>query len=173
VRDAPLHLAALVGATLGAIAVHLVAPGLVKLWIAVLALLSGLHALLGRAGSTTVRAWPSPATLAVLGVLVGFGSGLSGTGGPILLLPLLLLLRQDLGRAVAAALVLQIPIALASTTAHLAFGRLDLRIGAAVALALSLGAWLGRRAARRIDAARLKQATGCVLVATGVAYLAA
>lgn len=144
----------------------------VKLWIAVLAFVSGVHALVGAVldRRRAPRSWPRGGALAAIGLAVGAGSGLSGTGGPILLLPVLLLLGQDLARSVAAALVLQIPIALASTTAHFAMGRLDVRLGLTIAAGLVVGAWLGRRLARRTDARVLKIATGVVLVATGVGY---
>ena len=171
--DAPLHLAALLGAAVGAFAVHAVAPGAVRLWIAALAFLSGVHALVGVLArrDRLPAAWPaSPVVLGGIGLAVGFGSGLSGTGGPILLLPVLLLMRQELARSVAAALVLQVPIALAATSVHAALGRLDIPLAVAIAAGLSLGVWLGRRIARRADLRKLRIATGCVLIATGLGY---
>jgi uncharacterized membrane protein YfcA len=171
--DLPLHLAALVGAALGAYAVHIVPTGWVRLWIAALAFTSGVHAL---AGALTRRArvpapWPRSAiVLGAIGLAVGLGSGLSGTGGPILLLPVLLLMRQDLARSVAAALVLQVPIALASTTVHAVLGRLDVVLALAIAAGLTLGVWVGRRLAKRADVRVLRIATGLVLLATGLGY---
>jgi uncharacterized membrane protein YfcA len=172
-EDLPLHAAALVGAALGALAVHAVPAGTVRLWIALLAFLSGVHALVGAFArrERAPAAWSaSPLALGTIGLAVGVGSGLSGTGGPILLLPVLLLLRQDLARSVAAALVLQVPIALASTATHALLGRLDVALAAAIAVGLTLGVWLGRRLARRADVRRLRIATGLVLVATGLGY---
>lgn len=170
--DLPLHVAAFVGAAAGALAVHVVPAAGVQLWIAALAFVSGVHALVGAlaASPRASKPWPRAAALVAIGLAVGTGSGLSGTAGPILLLPVLLLLGQDLSRSVAAALVLQIPIAVAATGAHLATGRLDVRLGLAIAAGLALGAWLGRRLAGRIDARRLKIVTGLVLVATGIGY---
>lgn len=171
--DLPLHGAALVGAALGALAVHAVPAGAVRLWIAALAVLSGLHAMLGawRRRERAPAAWPgSPLVQGTIGLAVGVGSGLSGTGGPILLLPVLLLLRQDLARSVAAALVLQVPIALAATTVHAALGRLDVALALAIAVGLSIGVWLGRRLARRADVRSLRIATGLVLLAAGLGY---
>ncbi len=138
-----------------------------------LAIVSGLHALFGRARAGPARPWPGTVGLALLGLLVGFGWGLSGTGGPILLLPLLLLGGRDPARSVAAGLVVQIPIALASTATHFAAGGLDLHLGLVVAAGLAAGAWLGQRVARRAEARGLQRATGVVLVAVGIAYAAA
>ena len=171
--DLPLHLAALAGAALGAYAVHAVPAGYVRLWIAALAFASGVHALVGAwmRRERAPAAWPrSPFVLGAIGLAVGVGSGLSGTGGPILLLPVLLLMRQDLARSVAAALVLQVPIALASTTVHAVLGRLDVLLALAIAAGLSLGVWIGRRLAKRANVRMLRVATGLVLVATGLGY---
>jgi hypothetical protein len=171
-RDAPLHLAAFAGAALGAFAVHAVPGGWVRLWIAALAFASGVHALVGvwRSRARAPAAWPGATALGCIGLAVGVGSGLSGTGGPILLLPVLLLLRQDLARSVPAALVLQVPVALAATGVHVALGRLDVPLALAIAAGLAAGVWLGRRIARRADATKLRVATGLVLIATGLGY---
>lgn len=151
---------------------HIIPAAGVKLWIAALAFVSGVHALASALAARTgaAKPWPRPATLALAGLAVGAGSGLSGTGGPILLLPVLLLLRQALGRSVTAALVLQIPVALAATTVHLAMGRLDVPLAIAIAAGLALGVWLGRRIARRVDVRQLRIATALVLIATGLGY---
>ena len=105
---------------------------------------------------------------ATLGLLAGIGSALSGTGGPVMLLPLLLLRRCDFERSVQVALVMQVPIALAATLTHASAGRFDLSAGAAVALVLLVGAEIGRRLARRWSQRSLQTATAVLLLATGV-----
>lgn len=167
----PLHAAALCGAAAGALAVHAVSPGAVRLWVAALAAGSGLYTLatLRRLAAAGRDGLPPPA-LALVGALVGAGSALSGTGGPVLLLPVLLLLGLPTVASVAAAQVVQLPIALAATATHAAAGRLDLRLGLVVGLALLAGAWAGQRLARRADPLRLRAATALALVATGLVY---
>lgn len=167
----PLHLAALAGAAGGALLVHQVPPGAVRLWVAALAAGSGLHTLwLLRRPPAAARPPLGPLALVLVGAAVGCGSALSGTGGPVLLLPVLMLLGLPTLPSVAAAQAVQLPIALAASSAHALAGRLDWGLGLAVGAALLAGAWAGRQAARRLDARRLRLATALALIATGVVY---
>ena len=50
-------------------------------------------------------------------------------------------------------------------------GRIDFVLGAAVAVALVVGAWLGRRLARGSNVRALQAATASVLLATGAWFL--
>jgi uncharacterized membrane protein YfcA len=103
-----------------------------------------------------------------MGLLVGVGSALSGTGGPVMLLPLLMLRHCPFERSVQVALVLQVPIALAATVTHAAAGRLDLGYGVAVALLLLAAAETGRRLSRRWPRRVLQAVTAVLLVGTGL-----
>lgn len=174
-RDAPLMLTALVGAGAGA-ALTAWAPGdAVRGWIGLLALASGAHALwrLHRSDPRADHPWPGLGGQVALGLGVGLGSALSGTGGPVMLLPILMLMRRPLSRAIVAAQVIQLPIAIAASGAHALAGRLDWRLGATIAVALLLGAWAGRRLARRANPRPLQAATAAVLLATGAWFLLA
>jgi uncharacterized membrane protein YfcA len=174
-RDAPLMLTALLGAGAGA-ALTAWAPGeAVRGWIGLLALASGAHALwrLHRPDPRADHPWPGLGGQIALGLGVGLGSALSGTGGPVMLLPMLMLLRRPLSRAIVAAQVIQLPIAIAASGAHALAGRLDWRLGATIAVALLLGAWAGRRLARRANPRPLQAATAAVLLATGAWFLLA
>lgn len=167
----PMHLAALAGAAGGALLVHQVAPGVVRLWVAALAVGSGCYTLWAmRRPATPPRRHLGLPALALVGAAVGCGSALSGTGGPVLLLPVLMLLGLPTLPSVAAAQAVQLPIALAASSAHALAGRLDWGLGLAVGAALLAGAWAGRHAARRLDARRLRLATALALIATGVVY---
>lgn len=168
----PLHLAALGGAAAGALLVHHVPSSLVRGWVAVLTIGSGLHALVTarRAAGGAARPWPRAPGLMALGAAVGCGSALSGTGGPVLLLPVLLLLGLPTAASVAVAQAVQLPIALAASATHLAAGRLDLQLALAVGVLLLAGAWAGRQLAGRADPATLRRLTALALIATGAWY---
>ena len=172
--DAVLLIAALAGALAGAALTTTIPGAWIRAWIGVLALVSGLFGLWrlrAPASHEAGRAWPGPLAQAGLGLVVGAGSALSGTGGPVMLLPWLLLTGRPLLRAVALAQVLQVPIALAATAAHAAAGRIDWLLGAGVAGVLIAGAWAGRRAARRIPPRPLNAGTATLLIATGLWFL--
>jgi hypothetical protein len=160
---------ALAGAALGALTLAWLPADGVRLTVGLIALGSGLYALFGRARH---RATPLPAfALALLGLVVGCLSAWSGTGGPVVLLPLLALLGVPAAMGVDAAQRVQLPVALAATAVNFAAGRLDIVLGLGIGV-LVLAGWAGGRwLARRLPVPRLRQAVALALIATGLAYL--
>lgn len=165
-----LQFSALLGAASGAALAAALPPGWLRGTVAILALVSGLHALLGRTAPAETGPLPLPLPMAGLGLVVGIGSALSGTGGPVLLLPLLMLLQVPLRPAIAAAQGVQLPVALAASTVHAAAGRIDWLVAAAVAAALLAGWWLGDRLAQRLPTTGLRRGVAVCLIATGLWY---
>ncbi|NOV24254.1 sulfite exporter TauE/SafE family protein [Cupriavidus necator] len=165
-----LHAAALPGAGCGALLVHVVPAAGAQLWLAGLAAASGLYGLASVATTQGERPLPGTATLAVLGFAVGIGSALSGTGGPVLLLPLLLLLRTATGPALAAALAVQLPVALAATAAHWLSGDLPLALGLRTGALVTGGALLGSFLAPRLPARALRAGASLGLLAVAGWY---
>ena len=165
----PLGLSALAGAALGALTLAWMPGGGVRLAVGVVALTSGLFALFGRSWQ---RAAPLPAgVLVLLGLVVGALSAWSGTGGPVVLLPLLALLGVPATVGLDAAQRVQLPVALAATAVNFAAGRLDLLLGLAIGVLVLAGWAIGRRLAQRLPVQRLRQAVALALIATGLAYL--
>ena len=165
----PLALTACAGAIAGASSVAFIAPQVVRVFIAALALFSGLHALVS-AAPRAEGALPAPRTLAALGVLVGYGSALSGTGGPVLLLPVLLALGTPARRAVALALVVQVPVSLSATVIHAVAGCIDYGLAALLSALLLVGILSGTAASRRLSSAGLKRVVAVMLVVVGAWY---
>jgi len=160
---------ALAGAALGALTLAWLPAGGVRLAVGLIALGSGLYALIGRAGQ---RERPLPALLLLaLGLVVGCLSAWSGTGGPVVLLPLLALLGLSAVTAVDLAQRVQLPVALSATAVNFAAGRLDWALGLGIGVLVLIGWTAGRRLARRVPVQRLRQAVALALIATGLAYL--
>lgn len=166
---AALGAAAVAGAALGAWIVDWVSALHLRLFIAALAIASGVHALAARATARPARRLPASA-YGGLGLLVGCGSALSGTGGPVLLLPVLMALHVPIGSAIALAQAIQVPIAVSATGVNAAHGRLDLGLGLAVGAVLVAGTVAGLRFAHRADPQLLKKAVAWGLVALGFWY---
>ena len=160
---------ALCGAALGALTLAWLPSAGVRTAVAVLAVGSGVYALLGRQRERNIEL--QAAALTALGLVVGCASAWSGTGGPVALLPLLALLGWTTSQALQAAQRVQLPVALAASAVNFAAGRLDLLLGLAVG-ALVLAGWAaGRWLARRLSVRRLQQAVALALIAAGLAYL--
>lgn len=167
-RCVPLLLGALAGAAGGALLVRWLPAAALMTGVTVLVLFSGWRGLRRSSATESTDLAPlAPAALVALGALVGMGSALTGTGGPVLVLPLLMLLRQPLRFSVVAAQAVQLPVALASSAVHAIEGRLDLRLAALCGLLMLAGSIAGQRAATRLDTQQLQRLVSMLLLAVG------
>ena len=165
--------AALLGAALGALTLAWLPVALVRLGVAALAIFSGVMALRpsrpginADTGQLPTRGW----TLMAVGAGVGCASAWSGTGGPVLLLPILMLLRVPTALAIAMAQGIQLPIAGSTALVNIASGQLDLRLGLLLGAVVLLGWGVGWWLARRIAVLALRRALAFGLIAVGLAY---
>lgn len=157
------------GAALGAYTLAWLPGRTIVQVVGAVALVSGAFALFGV--SVRRRRVPGVAGLALLGLVVGCVSSWSGTGGPVVLLPLLALMGWPLGDAVQAAQRIQLPVAAAASVVHATAGRLDLWLGVGLGALLLAGWWAGRWAAARLPVMMLRRCLGVVLMATGLTTL--
>jgi hypothetical protein len=127
---------------------------------------------LARAGSArAARAEPSSPLLAAIGSVTGFSSALTGTGGPLVLVPILVGLELPVHAAVGIAQAIQLPIAVFATAGHAASGVLDPALGALLGLGIGLGTFVGARIAHALPGASLRTAVSAALVLVGGAML--
>jgi uncharacterized membrane protein YfcA len=162
-----LALGALPGGFAGAFAAAFVAPFVLEAMIAGLVLLAGFRALLrdGAAGRSTAL---GPGTLVILGASVGFGSAMTGTGGPLLLVPLLVWLRVPILATIGLSQAIQLPIAALATAGNLMAGQLDLMLGLTLGAALTIGSLAGARLAHVVSTVVLTRFVGVLMLAVGV-----
>ncbi|TFY98155.1 sulfite exporter TauE/SafE family protein [Ramlibacter rhizophilus] len=164
----PLLVGSALGALAGAWLVHRLQAEWLLIALAALAIGSGVRGL--RAGVPAERDAPGVGTGlgAALGLGVGLGSGLTGTGGPVLLVPALMLLRQPLMATVVGAQAIQLPVALAATLGHAQAAPVDLRLALLLGLLLLAGSLAGQWAGRRMATRQLHTAVSLLLLATGL-----
>ena len=112
------------------------------------------------------------ALLFVIGAVTGFGSGLTGVGGPALAVPMLVLCGFPALSAIGASQVIQIVASVSGSAAHLTQGNVDLRLAALLTLFEVLGVAIGVRAAHAVDARWLRRGVGILCVAVGAGLLA-
>lgn len=109
--------------------------------------------------------------LFVIGALTGFGSGLTGVGGPALAVPMLVLCGFPALSAIGASQVIQIVAAVSGSAAHLAHGSVDIRLAALLTGFEVLGVIVGVRLAHAVDARSLRRSVGLLCVAVGTGLL--
>ena len=114
---------------------------------------------------------PQPLVLVAIAVAVGIASALTGTGGPVLLVPLLMWLSVPVLTSVGLSQAIQIPIAFMATAANAWTGNLDWRLGAWLSIGVTLGSAIGARVAHAVLAAFLTRIVAVALVLVGALVL--
>jgi uncharacterized membrane protein YfcA len=170
-RGWPLILATLPGAFVGAVALGFAPKRLSLAVLATLLIATGLRVLAGRtraAQSRTPTAMTSTGADCAVGAIGGFVSALTGTGGPMVLVPIQLWRGVPLLAAVAIGQIVQLPIAAMATAGNVMSGGVDLVAAAAIGVVLVPGVVAGRRLAAIVPLALLTRVVAVLLVALGV-----
>lgn len=155
-------------ALLGARSNALLSADVLTTILATVVIGSGLRALFNTQGRQDEDRVLGAASLTGIGAAVGFGSALSGTGGPILLVPLLLMIGVAPLRAIAASQVVQLPVALSATVGYLIYGRVDVLLGVLCGLIAMLGVVVGASLAHWLPATALRRIVAAALILAGL-----
>ena len=172
----PLGAGAIVFGAIGAwVNAHLDARPL-ALVLATLIVAAGAWTLVsGRAAQAAAfagRPRAQRALLLTIGAVTGFGSGLTGVGGPAVSVPLMVLSGFPTLAAVGASQAAQIVAALSGSAGFLSRDLVDLRLAAVLVLFEVAGVWLGVSLAHRVGASVLRSFVGvlCVVVGLGLVW---
>src|SRR6185312_7129775 len=156
-------------AYLCALAVTVVPSRVLEALIATILVLAGLNALRQpRVSGGATHPLGTPA-LAALGGVTGFAAALTGAGGALILVPLLVALGEPVLAAIGLGQVIQLPIAAIATLSNLWQGRIDLLLGSVLALALTLGIAAGVPLAHKLPQAALRRLLALTMLAAGAA----
>jgi len=155
----------------GAWAVSVVIPRLLELLLGLLTFFSGLNSLKAPPPSEAVDRPISRTLLLCVGAATGFLSSVSGTGGPLVLVPILIWMMLPVLMAVGLSQAIQLPIALAATFGNALYGELDLQLVGVLAVSLTLGSWCGAKIAHAVPRTTLRRVVSVVLVIVGTFIL--
>jgi uncharacterized membrane protein YfcA len=166
-----LCLAAAPTAFAGAWAVSVVNPRWLEIGLGLLTLLSGVNALRKPHVENAPQHAISGKAMFGIGAFTGFVSSVTGTGGPLVLVPILVAASVPVLTAVGLSQVLQIPIAIAATIGNLMYGTLDLVLAAILGVTLTIGTWYGAKLAHVVPRETLRRIVSAALVAIGCGIL--
>ena len=162
-----LIVATMPGALAGALALWALSDGLAVAVLALFLVTTGIR-LLYSGPAPDVSCRPASALADTqIGAVAGFFSALTGTGGPMVLVPLLVWRGAPLMTAVAVGQLVQFPISGVGTLGNYANGDVDFAMATLIGLVLMPGVVFGYRTVERIPIALVTRVVAVVLVAAG------
>lgn len=164
---------AMPAAFLGAVAASVASGWILEVCIGVLTAASGLNTLLAKSGTDGIEgSLLSKSALGTIGAITGFTSSLTGTGGPLVLVPILMWLQLPVLTAIGLSQAIQLPIAVLATAGNVYADTLDIVLGCVLAVGISLGTWGGARLAHVLPRATLRLIVSVLMVIIGGLILA-
>jgi len=156
------------GAFLGSVlAAHMSGEVLLILVGATVAL-AGWRVLRRKSGEPDRQSAPlAPPLLAGIGAAIGIASALTGTGGPVLLVPLLMWWGTPVLVAVGLSQAIQVPIAVMASLGNLWTGSLDPLLAAVLSVGITVGSAAGARVAHAVPAVFLARVVAIALLLVG------
>lgn len=168
-------LGALPGAYIGAFLLPYFSTVALELGIAILILASGIHALLNKEvpndNSKPSSRYLSTAALVSIGLITGIGSALTGTGGPLLLIPILIWCKLPILTAIGLSQAIQVPISVMATLGNFVHAEVNIKLGLTLALLLVGGVFLGAKCSHLLPVEIVKKSVAGLLVLVGIGIL--
>lgn len=112
------------------------------------------------------------ALLVGIGAVAGFGSGLTGVGGPALSVPIMMLFGFAPLATIGASQVIQILAAASGTVGNLQYGSIDFTLAAVVTLVELVGVQIGVRIVHSVNVQVLRGFVGALCILVGAALTA-
>ena len=140
--------------------------------LATLIVFAGYNALSKHKDGSHTTPSMNKAVLVLIGAGVGFGSSLTGTGGPVLLVPLLLSLGFMPLVTVGISQAIQLPIAIFATTGFYLYGQIDFQLGFTLGIVQAVGVIIGATIAHALPSAQLRSVVAITLIGVGLFMIA-
>jgi uncharacterized membrane protein YfcA len=168
-----LYLAMIPAAAAGALALGFIPNIVLSLIVAAGAFATGIWAAFFKGSPSGGPFGPGFTKSAVYGAFTGSASALTGTGGPLVLMPLLLWRGVTAEEALAISKAAQLPIALTATITRAQSSTIDFGVAGALTVMLAAGMILGTRVSAHVSANHLRRTIGYALAGVGIALFAA
>jgi len=107
-------------------------------------------------------------TLALVGLIVGILSSVSGLGGGFMVVPLLIFLGREAKLAVGTSFVFILVVAVSSIIAHYRLGNVDIKTGLILGVGGIIGAQIGPQILQHVSEQNFKRIFAVLLVITAV-----
>ena len=154
----------------GSLLLSSVSKELLTLLIAFLTLGSAAREFIHKQSNTDNRAIViEKGKLIFIGAVTGFLSALSGTGGPLVLIPMMLWFSVPITIAIGLAQSIQLPISIFATIGNSWSGILDLFIAIPLAVGIAFGTYCGGIWIKGVPTSQIKKGVAIILAIIGIA----
>jgi uncharacterized membrane protein YfcA len=165
-----LCLGAVPAAFLGSISLLSIPAIGVMCLIALLMMVSGIDALIKayrESGEEQVARQLNPVQFVVIGFVTGFGSAITGTGGPLILVPVVIFLGLPVLTAIGLSQAIQLPIAAFASVGNWMSGNLNFELALVIATIMVVGSLGGALLVHRLPAEPIRKLIAFLLVFFG------
>lgn len=173
---APVCAGAVLCAFLGAWMNSLTRPLMLALILAGIIIFAGVYTLATWRGMQQPALHDRPQAqqglLLGIGAAAGFGSGLTGVGGPALSVPMMVLFGFPALAAIGTSQVIQIIAAASGTLGNLQFGTINFGIAGVVTVLEIAGVFLGARIVHAVNADSLRKFVAILCIVVGIYLIA-
>jgi uncharacterized membrane protein YfcA len=166
-----LCLGAVPAAFLGSVSLLSIPPFVVMFLIALLMVFAGIDALIKsyRVGEHSHQTRQlGRVHFVVIGFVTGFGSAITGTGGPLIIVPLIIFLGLPVLTAVGLSQAIQLPIASFASIGNWMSGNLNFNLALLIAAAMVVGSLGGALLVHRLPTEPIRKLIAFLLVFAGV-----
>ena len=167
-----ISIGAVPGAFIGAYALPKINGQLLTFFIAIALLVSAVRQIRSNKMVDVDRPFRevSKHQMALVGLVTGFFSVLSGTGGPLVLLPMLTWLSVPLVTAIGLSQAIQLPIAIFATVGNEANNLVNWDLALFLAIGLAIGSFIGAKLSKRLPVEHIRALVAFLLFGSG-AYM--
>jgi uncharacterized protein len=166
-----LTISAMPTAYLGSVMLEFIPSEIILLLIACLMIFAGadaaVKALRSQVGERN-GSLPGVSSLLAIGALTGFGSAITGTGGPLIVVPVMLFLGVPVLTAVGLSQAIQIPIAIFASIGNLQAGTLNLDLSLTIAASMIVGSFAGATVIHYLPREPVRNFVAVLLIVVGV-----
>lgn len=161
-----LGISSFIGAVLGVYLNSMINDSAVKILLYMVVLLSGISILLRKDKENLESRTPNTTAVVIMGIITAAICALSGAGGPILVMPLLVILGIGVRQAVATALFDSIFIAVPSVIGYLNgnFSKTLLTVLAVSSFFHGIGVFLGSRYSVKVNQLIIKRSVAVISI---------
>jgi len=164
-----LSLGAVPGTLSGTVILFYIDAELLRTFIAVMIVASALremilHKQIDSSHSPTI----SDNKYAIIGFVTGLLSALSGTGGPLILIPILSFLAVPTLTVIGLAQVIQVPVALFATFGNTWNNLIDWEMAGTISIGVAFGSFFGGQISKGIPVKGIKRFVALLLFSSGI-----